>query len=198
MLVISSSEIWRVKCSIIKHYNRIASIYNILYGHEQDQKMVKALRLLDFSPFDLVLDVGCGTGLLFKYIANIADMVVGVDIAREPLKIARNAIRRFGLDRVLLVRADADFLPFKNGVFSKIFAITLLQNMPNPILTLSEITRVAKDEAAMVITGLKKIFSRKYFSEILRKAGLSFILLNDGKILNAMSPFAIKVTYLKA
>lgn len=179
MLVVLNREQWRVKRSVIRHYDRIAPIYNALYGNEQNQKMVKTLRSLDFSPFDFVLDVGCGTGLLFKHIANIADMIVGVDIAREPLKIARNIVRGSGFDGVFLVRADADFLPFRDGVFNKVFAITLLQNMPNPTLTLNEITRVAKDEAVIVITGLKKAFSRGRFSETLRKAGLNHILLGD-------------------
>lgn len=174
-----SGRSWRIKRRVIQYYDRLAPFYNALYAHEQDQKVKKALHILSFRPLETALDVGCGTGLLFWHIANLTGMVVGVDIAREPLKIAKRLIKDYGLNTVFLVRADADFLPLKSGIFDKIFAITLLQNMPNPILTLSEVARVAKDEATFVITGLKKAFSRESFLETLRKADLSFILLGD-------------------
>lgn len=171
---------WRIKRKVIRGYNRLAPIYNTLYAHEQNQKIRRALYALNFSPPETILDVGCGTGLLFKHISDLAGMLVGVDIAREPLKIAKKLIRDSGIDKAFLVLADADFLPFKSSVFDKVFAITLLQNMPDPILTLNEISRVAKEDAAIIITGLKKVFSRGFFSDLLRKASFNFTLL-DGE-----------------
>lgn len=170
---------WRIKRKVIRHYNRLAPIYDTLYAHEQSQKIEKVLHALDFSPLNVILDAGCGTGILFKYIANLAGAIIGVDIARGPLEIAKKMIKDSRLDTVFLVRADTDFLPFKSGIFDKVFAITLLQNVPNPILTLNEVARVAKRRSVFVITGLKKVFSRESFLETLRKAGLKFILLDD-------------------
>ncbi|MBS7604990.1 MAG: class I SAM-dependent methyltransferase [Candidatus Bathyarchaeia archaeon] len=172
-----SGRSWRIKRKVIWGYNRLAPIYNALYAHEQTQKIKRVLYALDFSPPETILDVGCGTGLLFKHISDSAGMLIGVDIAREPLKIAKKLIKDSGIDRTFLVLADADFLPFKSGVFDKVFAITLLQNMPDPVLTLNEISRVAKEDAAIIITGLKKVFSREFFSELLWKAGFNFTLL---------------------
>jgi len=143
------------------------------------KRLRKALYCLGFKPFETILDVGCGAGLLFKHIVDPIGVIVGVDIARELLNIAKKLIKNSRLNEVFLVRADADFLPFRDGVFDKVFAITLLQNMSIYLLTFNEIARVAKDDSVIVITGLKKTFSRKSLSDALRRAHLNFFLLDD-------------------
>ncbi|MEM2273411.1 MAG: methyltransferase domain-containing protein [Candidatus Bathyarchaeia archaeon] len=174
-----SGRAWRIKRKVIRNYNRLAPIYNMLYAHEQNRKIKRVLDALNFRPLEAILDVGCGTGLLFKHIANLTGLLIGIDIAREPLKIAKELIKNSESDEIFLVLADADFLPFRSNIFDKIFAITLLQNMPDPTLTLNEIIRVAKENATIIVTGLKKAFSREFFSELLRKSDLRFTLLDD-------------------
>jgi len=56
-------------------------------------------------------------------------------------------------------------------------AITLIQNMPNPTETLNEIKRVAKANASIVVTGLKKIFDRNTLEQLLKGAGLGIIVI---------------------
>ena len=64
-------------------------------------------------------------------------MVVGVDISRKLLLKAKEQARAF--PNVFVLQADADHLPFKDGFFDDVFAFTVLQNMPNPNETLSEL-----------------------------------------------------------
>jgi ubiquinone/menaquinone biosynthesis C-methylase UbiE len=78
-----------------------------------------------------------------------------------------------------LILADADNMPLKENIFSHVFGITLIQNMPNPAKTLNEIRRVAKDDAVIVITGMKKAFALEEFEELLRDAGYNIIALKD-------------------
>jgi len=73
---------------------------------------------------------------------------------------------------VAILRADADFLPFPDNTFNVVFAITLLQNMPDPLRGLYEIRRVAQSKAAVIATGLKKEFSREEFTQLLKRAKL--------------------------
>ena len=174
------SSYWRIKWKVLRHYDRIAKIYNMLYGQEQELKIKEALKNVSLDASDIVLDVGCGTGLLFNYISRSVDTIVGIDISLESLKVALDFIKKTDNPSIELVRADADFLPFKNEVFDKVFAITLLQNMPNPLLTLHEISRVAKTDSEIIVTGLKKFFSEESFSEILSKSGMNFSIMNVG------------------
>jgi ubiquinone/menaquinone biosynthesis C-methylase UbiE len=78
-----------------------------------------------------------------------------------------------------LIRADADNAPLKDDVFSHVFAITLVQNMPDPVKTLNEVKRVAKKKAVIVVTGLRKKFPLKIFGELLHKVGLNIIEIKN-------------------
>ena len=161
---------WERKRETLEHYDRLASMYDSLYGEEQSIKIGLALRNVKVRSDDLLLDVGCGTGILMEFVASMIRHYVGLDIARKTLKAASERSRRLRVkSKVSLIRADADYLPFRAGSFSIIFALTLLQNIPEPSRTLTEILRVAKDKSQIVITGLKKRFTKKEFDELICK-----------------------------
>ena len=125
----------------------------------------------------MVLDVGCGKGLLFSRIASESEQVVGVDVSKKLLLQARERARK--LRNADVVQADADHLPFKSDLFNAVFAFTVLQNMPKPAETLNGIKRTAKHDGSIVVTGLKKVFSLKAFGDLLQQADLHVVFLRD-------------------
>lgn len=161
----------------MRRYDLTARMYDRLYSDEQTAKIDVALENVDVKKQSIVLDVGCGTGLLFNHVAEKAETVVGVDISRKVLLQAKERSRKFV--NVHLIQADADNIPFSNQVFSHVFAMTLIQNMPNPIKTLKEVERVTKNDAVIVVTGLKKKFSLEGFVRLLRKIGLNIIEMKN-------------------
>ncbi|MCS7115210.1 MAG: class I SAM-dependent methyltransferase [Nitrososphaerota archaeon] len=169
---------WSQKRETMQHYDLTSQTYDMQYAEEQAAKIEAAMKSVKLEKQSIVLDVGCGTGLLFNYVANQAKMVLGLDISRKILNEARKKAEKFG--NVYLVLADADHMPIKAGAFSHVFAITLIQNMPNPEKTLAEARRVSARTAILVVTGLKKKFSLEAFKELLRKSGLSIIEVMDG------------------
>jgi len=172
---------WSQKRGVMRRYNLTAQIYDMRYAEEQEAKIEAALEImgsLKVEKNSLVLDMGCGTGLLFNYIADKAGMVVGLDISRKILAEAKRRSEKFR--NVHLVLADADHTPFKCSIFSHVFAITLIQNMPNPEKTLAEAKRVAGKGAVIVVTGLKKKFPLDVFEGLLRKLSLNVIEIRDG------------------
>jgi hypothetical protein len=60
-----------------------------------------------------------------------------------------------------------------------VFAFTVLQNMPKPAETLTELKRTAKCNGAIVATGLKKAFSLEAFEALLRQADLRVVSITD-------------------
>lgn len=164
---------WEKKREVMERYDLTAHMYDVRYAEEQEAKFEAALKSLKAKNYGKVLDAGCGTGLLFRHVALKAEMVVGLEISRNMLLEAKEHAENFR--NVHLVLADADFMPFKDGVFHMVFVFTLIQNMPEPAKTLKEIKRVAEDDAQIVVTGLKKIFSLRMFKNLLRNAGLKIV-----------------------
>jgi ubiquinone/menaquinone biosynthesis C-methylase UbiE len=168
---------WNKKRIIMRRYDLTAHIYDMRYAEEQNAKIKAALKDLKIERQGLVLDAGCGTGLLFTDVADKTEGMVGLDISRKILFQAKERARNF--QNVHFILADADNIPLKKETFSHVFGITLLQNMPYPVRTLNEIKRVAKDDATFVVTGLKKAFTLRKFKGLLWDAGFKFVILKD-------------------
>ena len=169
---------WEKKRDVMQSYDSTAHLYDMRYAGEQTAKIAAAMKSINLEKHNLILDVGCGTGLLFSYVANKVRMVVGLDISRKILFQARAKAKKF--QNVHLICADADNMSLKENIFDSAFAVTLIQNMPNPPESLNEIERVTREDAFIVITGLKKKFSIEVFEELLKKAGLNlFALMNE-------------------
>jgi len=168
---------WDKKREVMQRYDLTAHIYDMRYAEEQCAKIEATLEGLSFKQGSLVLDAGCGTGILFDYIGYKVETIVGLDISRRILLQAKKRAKNFS--KVNLILADADNMPLKENVFSHVFAITLIQNTPNPTKTLNEIRRVAKEDVAIVVTGLKKTFTLESFEGFLRSAGLNIVDLKS-------------------
>src|SRR5215467_4009504 len=72
-----------------------------------------------------VLEVGCGSGRFLKYLSDKAGFLVGVD----PSNAIYAADKLIGAnDKVMLVKASADDLPFANGSFDFVYSIGVLHH----------------------------------------------------------------------
>lgn len=170
---------WNQKHSVKHRYDVTADIYDSRYAEEQEAKYKAALEGLKVT--GAVLDVGCGTGLLFNQVAAQADTCAGVDISMKLLLKAKERAKPF--HNVHVIQADADYLPFQSNCFNVVFAITVLQNMPKPAETLTELKRAAKHNGAIVVTCLKKAFSFEAFEALLRQAGLHAVSIKADEAL---------------
>jgi ubiquinone/menaquinone biosynthesis C-methylase UbiE len=159
------------KQEIQESYNALGGrIYDIRYSREQEAKYEVVLDRISPQPDDVVLDDGCGTGLLLH---RLNAHLIGLDFSHKLLEKARSRLRE--KPGTHLVQADADRLPFRPSVYSLVFAVTLLQNTPMPRQTLSEMRRVGRHDSQIVVTALKKAFSAERLKELLEKAGLSCV-----------------------
>lgn len=172
-------SIWNKKREVMRRYDLSASLYNMQYSDEQKAKIESALENMKLPKNCALLDVGCGTGLLFPYAEKLASLIVGLDISKGMLKEAKTQAQNF--PTIALICGDADYMPFPNNTFEAVFAVTLLQNMPNPLSTLNELKRISKNKATIIVTGLKKEFSLEKFLELLKTAELSITKIVDTK-----------------
>ncbi len=138
------------------YYSTIASSYNELYGEEQKGKFELISRHLKLKP--LILDVGCGTGIV-----DFGARTVGIDPSIG-LLMEHPGLR---------VCACAEALPFKSKVFSSAISLTVLHHT-DINKAIAEIKRVSKRDAVYAFTVLKKAKNAK---SIVSKLKSSFSLL---------------------
>ena len=172
---------WKDKRKVMLRYDVTAEMYDERYAQEQQRKYKKALENV-YIAGKKVLDVGCGSGLFFKEVAAQASLVIGVDVSRKLLHKAKEQGNAFS--NVAVLQADADHLPFRDGLFSAVFAFTVFQNVPKQAETLMELKRIAKKGDKVVVTGLKKAFPLTSFIDLLDASDMQVIAFMDDEAIN--------------
>jgi ubiquinone/menaquinone biosynthesis C-methylase UbiE len=182
---------WKEKRGAIKHYDRQATIYDKQYVVEQNIKIEDTLKGMKFDSNECILDLGCGTGFLFHHINKKVGLLVGADVSLNALRVAKKRTKK--MLNIALIRADADNTPFPEAIFDKVFAITVLQNMPDPTKTIIEMKRTSKSKAILAMTGLKKKFTKESFMDILERMQLRIIALNTNNELKDLVAVCTKL-----
>ena len=141
------------KQSIQSRYDGLGgSDYDMRYTEEQKSKYELILEELPQS--DLVLDNGCGTGLLFPFIES---PLVGLDLS---IGLLEKALERLGSDQYL-VQGDSENLPFRDSIFDAVVSVTVIQNLPDPVRMPLESARVSKPGSAVIISSHKRVYENK-------------------------------------
>jgi ubiquinone/menaquinone biosynthesis C-methylase UbiE len=116
---------------IIDSYRRRAKGYDASGIRSLEPWRQEAVKLLHVRRGDLVVDVGCGTGLNFALLQEAIGpegRIIGVDLTDAMLDQARQRVARHGWTNVELVQSDATQYAFPDqvdGIIST-FALTFV------------------------------------------------------------------------
>ena len=116
-------------------YDRVGATLSL--GQDPLWRRFLATRL---PPGGHVLDVATGTGLVAEQLLKRGFRVTGLDQSPEMLAIAH---RRFG-ERIELVEASAESLPFADESFDHLTFTYLLRYVDDPRQTIAELARVVR------------------------------------------------------
>lgn len=119
-----------------RHFRAMAALYSSLLSEA------------GLLPGDKVLDLGCGSGTHFDWIAQLIGpegTIVGLDPDEENLASARNRIAGKPYEaRVELHHGTIGTLPFDDGVFDAVWCAGTLQYVPDAIGAIKEMVRVVR------------------------------------------------------
>ncbi len=137
--------------SVIKAYRRYAGIYDLVFGPAFQWGRARSVARINELDCTSVLEVGVGTGLsLPRY--RPEKRIVGIDVSRDMLTIARRRVETCGLRNVdTLAEMDAEQLGFPDNHFDAVVAMHVMSVVPNPHRCLAEMKRVCKPGGTILI-----------------------------------------------
>lgn len=120
--------------------------------HIAEGEVEKAiLEALGPGPYDLLLDLGTGTGRILELAGARARQLIGIDTNREMLKCARVRLDKSGLTNCSVRLADIYNLPFPEGSADAVLIHQVLHFLDNPKAALAEAARVLKAGGRLAI-----------------------------------------------
>jgi len=131
-----------------KRYDRQAGLFDF-WEAPVEALAFKRLRKRLWSEVrgERILEVGVGTGKNLPHHPE-GSRSVAVDLSPRMLRRAARKAGRLGRD-LDLVLADAQRLPFRDGVFDAAAATFVFCSVPDPVLGLGEVRRVVRQDGGL-------------------------------------------------
>ena len=152
------------KNKVIDLYRRRSSNYDFtanlyyLIGFRETKYRKQAVSELGVKLGDSVVEVGCGTGLNFKYVINFigeTGNLIGIDLTDAMLKKASDRVLKNNWTNVKLVQCDAAEYNFTSGV-SAVFSTLALTMVPEYEKVIERAAHALKPDGKFVIFDLKR------------------------------------------
>jgi len=144
-----------IKDAVRKSWDHSSVKYDSCPGHgigteeEKEAWKQELARNLPESPL-MVLDIGCGTGVMGLLFAEMGHKVTGVDLSEAMMAKAREKADAQN-HPIELIAGDAEHLPFNDRSFNVVVNRHLVWTLPHPEIALEEWHRVLKTGGVVLI-----------------------------------------------
>lgn len=178
-----------------QNYKRVAWFYNLWSNLTESKAASRVIELANIKDGEEVIELACGTGLLFKEFVkrNPNGKNVGIDLSPAMLSKATSLMKTEDKSNYELIQGDVLNLNIKDESFDKVINNFMIDLMPEDTFDkiLSEFFRILKPDGLAVIS---------VFSEGQKKVNKlwSFIAKHFPKLLTDCRPVEIKENLLKA
>ncbi|MFH1708966.1 MAG: class I SAM-dependent methyltransferase [Planctomycetota bacterium] len=140
--------------------------------HQTDGfRIGRMINLIQFGKNDVVLDIGCGNGLLLDYVADKVNRYYGVDFSEEFIKVARSRQASNKINNAEFICGDVTAFCRESEVkFDKIFALDFTEHIYNEdfLEIFAAISRSLNKEGTLYL----HTPNRDYILEILKARGI--------------------------
>jgi SAM-dependent methyltransferase len=118
-------------------------------GHFYRVRLERVSELLRGIEGRIALDIGTGPGFGLALLRRRGFLPIGIDVSLPMLRVARRT-----LDRVSLVRATAESLPFSTGTFDVVLCLGVLEYVWELDTAFAEVRRVLRPGGCFVASML--------------------------------------------
>jgi phosphatidylethanolamine/phosphatidyl-N-methylethanolamine N-methyltransferase len=131
-------------------YSSYAKIYDYIFGKIFHDGRQHAVRHLDLTPGQRILEVGIGTGLALPFYPRSCE-IVGIDLSDGMLAKCKERIKTFGLKQVRVTRMDAGAMEFPDDSFDAVMAAYVVTAVPDYRKVMLEMIRVCKPDGHIIL-----------------------------------------------
>lgn len=133
-------------------------VQSAMRGEERARLAVETLASNAAQPLAgaAILEVGCGTGNFLSAAIGRCEMIVGTDIAMRWLHVSRRRFMDKGIPPPPLVCCCAEYLPFADGTFDVMAAMSTLEFVKDQEKVVSEASRVLRREGTFFLNTVNR------------------------------------------
>jgi len=140
------NKISRLQAFYQKEKALVTSPFITQDGHVNVTLLTRVFERLGFEAADKILiDVGCGSGLLTFYFTDVA-RYVGLDIVRHPQHAGLKG------EKKLFLQSDAQHIPIMKGAADRIVCLDSFEHYPDQNLAAREFYRILKPGGALFLS----------------------------------------------
>ncbi len=132
---------------------------------QSNYSLADELSRFKFSPNEIILDAGCGTGVLSRFLAEQRKVkkIHGIDFSDLRLKQAEKLSRGSTKDAVSFYRQDLGNLEAKfHGQYDTVICRYVLEHCDNPVKVLTELRKSLKPGGRLIGFDLDGVFLNLY------------------------------------
>jgi len=149
------SNLYYLQCEHSKAYKEFCErVHGSYLGQNNladDEQIAKLLEVLDLTPRNNVLELGCGIGRITEYISDTTHATItGIDFASKALDKARERTKN-KKDRIQFLKVDLDDLQFEADSFDTIIEIDNLSFVKNLEHTIERMIKIIQPGGQMGI-----------------------------------------------
>lgn len=156
-------------------------------GEKKAQELMQDIlaKELHITKDDLILDAGCGRGIVATYLAvKYEAHIIGIDIVAFEIEIAkRHAERIKSKGSVTFELQDYSCTTFPNNHFDAIYTMETLVHSPNLLQTLKELFRILKPGGRLILFE----YSRSYPKDFTVWEEKVLGLINKGSVMTSLN-----------
>lgn len=137
-------------------------------GWKGTDRMIELLNIKEMKK-PKILEVGCSTGYITRYIAQKFECeIIGIDLSQLLIDIAQEESHKLNLNNINFQHANVENLPFADNTFDIVYGEAITALVPDPLKILCEYNRVLKPggKIATVDLFMKESLSDEFAEEI--------------------------------
>ena len=146
------------------------------------------------GPFELLVDLGTGTGRILELFGPRADKALGFDLNHDMLAYARTKLERVGLTQAQLRHGDLYNIPLPDGTADAVVVHQVLHFLDDPATAVAEAARLVSPGGKLLIVDFapheleflreksahrRLGFSRGQLARMMESAGLKLLSFQD-------------------